>query len=141
MFDWAVMLQWLTAVVSIIALAVSVLAYFQSRKAARHARKSALFGTRLEAISHVRNAMYDVTIDGNITAKTVASIREAFQISLLVFDSTITAKLDQAHRIAFQLQHKPFDQRTDRDDKDRDLLAGHLKNVLKAMNEETQFTR
>lgn len=110
------MLDWLTDnVVSIIALAVSGLAYYQARKAARQARKAASFGTRLEAINHVRTALYDVTKDGNITTNTVASIREALQISQLVFGSTIIAELDQAHRTASRLQHKPFERLTDQD--------------------------
>jgi hypothetical protein len=81
--------------------------------------------------------MFDVNLDGNITTKTVASIREASQLSSLVFSSTVSGMLDRAHETAFRLQNIPLDRQTDQDDQDKDMLAGELEIILKAMQKET----
>jgi hypothetical protein len=112
------------------ALVVSFLAYLQ-------AKNTQLLGIRREAINHVRAAMSDVKIHGNITANTVASIREAFQISSLVFSSAVVGVLDQAHGIAFRLQHKPSERQTDQDFRDEDCLVDDLDRVLNLMIKQT----
>jgi hypothetical protein len=122
---------------SIIAIVVSVAALAVSIMAMRQGKKTALVGHRLEAINHVRTAMFDVNLDGNITTKTVASIREASQLSSLVFSSTVSGMLDRAHETAFRLQNIPLDRQTDQDDQDKDTLAGELEIILKAMQKET----
>jgi hypothetical protein len=116
-------------VISCGALAVSVLAY-------RQARNMTLLSTRREAINHVRVAIWDVKINGNITAETVASIRDALHLSTLVFSSAVRSVLEQTHGIAFRLQHKPFERQTDKDDTDTDLMADQLDSVLKVMIKE-----
>jgi hypothetical protein len=114
------------------ALAVSFLAY-------RQARKTAALSSRREAIVHVRNAIFDVARDGNITTKTVASIRDALQISSLVSQPKIIDELDQAFMIASRLEHKPFERLTDQDFNDRALLEDLLNDVLQAMTEEARL--
>jgi hypothetical protein len=104
--------------------------------AKRQAKRAALVGPRREGIIHVRTALFDVTLDGNIMAKTVASIREALQLSSIVFSRTVSDMLDRAHEIAFRLQSKPFEQQTDQDQKDNEAVAKALETILTAMNEE-----
>lgn len=117
-------------VISCVALAVSILGF-------RQAKKTALLSTRLEAINHVRTAIHDVTLHGNITTETVASIREAFQLSSLVFGSTISGVLHQAYGSAYRLHGKSFDERTAQDIDDKDLLTNNLDSVLQVMIGET----
>src|SRR5215471_8352099 len=62
-------------------LVVSLRSLAASRTANREAQTAARLEHRLEGMNHVRWVMHDVILDGNITADTVASIREAVQIS------------------------------------------------------------
>ena len=114
------------------ALAVSFLAY-------RQARSTAVLSSQREAIIHVRNAIFDVAKDGNITTKTVASIRDALQISSLISQPKIIDQLDQAFVIASRLEHKPFERLTDQDFNDRAVLEDLLNEVLEAMTEEARL--
>ena len=118
---------------------VSVLAYRQAKNAAHEAKNAALLSKRVEVINHVRTAMSDVTVHGNITARTVDSIREPHQSSSLVFGSTVSDVLDQSYGIAVRLQHTPFDERTDQYVSDKRLLEKNLDSVLKAMIEEARL--
>ena len=120
-------------------LAVSLLSLLVSFQAKRQAKSAALLGHRREGIGHVRNAIYDVTVDGNITTKTVDSIRDALQLSSLVFSRRVSNMLDGAHQIAFRLEGKPFDQKPDKDEKDNEALAEQLEAVLTAMNKEAEL--
>jgi hypothetical protein len=125
-------LSTIAIVVSCGALAVSFLAY-------RQARNTAASSSRHEAIVHVRNAIFDVARDGNITTKTVASIWDALQISSIVSQPEIIAELDQALSIASRLEHKPFERLTDQDFNDRAVLEDLLNDILKAMTEEARL--
>jgi hypothetical protein len=116
--------------VAFLSLAVSLLSK-------RQAKKAALLGLRREGINHIRAAKFDVSLDGNISPKTVTSIREALQLSSLVFSRRVSDMLDGAHKIAFRLQSKPFELQTDQDDRDRDVLEKQLEAILSAMNEQT----
>jgi hypothetical protein len=60
-------------------------------------------------------------------------IREAFQLSSLVFSSNVKRGLDQAHRYAFHLQQTPFDQQTVQYSNDKDFLEKLLGRVLQVM--------
>jgi hypothetical protein len=111
-------LSTIAIVVSCGALAVSFLAYRQARTAASSSRR--------EVIVDVRNAIFDVARDENITTKTVASFRDALQISSLVSQPEIIGELDQAFIIASRLEHKPFERLTDQDFNDRGVLEDLL---------------
>jgi hypothetical protein len=104
--------------------------------AKQQAKSAASLRPRHEAINHIRAAIYDVKLDGNITTKTVTSIREALQLSSLVFSRTVSEILDGAHKIAFKLQGKPSEEQTDRDEQDEDALETQLEAILKLMNKE-----
>jgi hypothetical protein len=125
-------LSTIAIVVSCGALAVSFLAY-------RQARNTAALSSRREAIVHVRNAIFDVARDGNITTKTVDSIRDARQISSLVSEPEVIGELDRAFIIASRLEHKPFERLTDQDFNDRTVLEDLLTDILKAMTEEARL--
>ena len=105
---------------------MSVLAY-------RQATKGSLLDTRLKAVNHVLTAKSDVSFNGNITAETVANIREAFQLSSFVFGSNVRRGLDQAHRCAFRLQQMPFDQQTVQYSNDKAFLEKLLGRVSQVM--------
>jgi hypothetical protein len=124
---------------SLFAILVSCGALAVSFRASRQARKGAALNCRREAITHVENAIFEVIIDGNITTNTVASIRDALQISSLVFRPKTCGMLEQAHGIAFRLQHKSSDRMTDQDDNDKDRLGGLLLGIKKAMTKEARL--
>jgi hypothetical protein len=76
-----------------ISLIVSVLAMVISGAAYRQARKTGSLQQRREAINLVRSAFTDVTLHAHIDDRTVANIREAYQISLLVLSKRVSDKL------------------------------------------------
>jgi hypothetical protein len=131
----------LPIVVSCGSLVVSVLSLIVSLTAKRQAKSAASLGLRHEAINHIRAAIYDVRLDGNITSKTVSSIREALQSSPLVFNGTVSNMLDTAYKIAFRLQSNPSERQTDQDERDMDVLAEQLDAILSAMNEQATLNR
>jgi hypothetical protein len=116
-------------VIALLSLAVS----FQAK---RQAKKAALLGPSREGIIHIRHAFNDVSLHDSIRAETVTSIREALQLSPLVFSRTVSDMLDDAHKIAFRLQGRSSEQRTEQQDLDRDALEKQLENILSAMNKE-----
>jgi hypothetical protein len=116
------------------ALIVSVLAY-------RRAGKMGLLNVQFEAITHIRNARRDMMRDGNITAKTVASIHDTFHISSLVFGSRVTSALRQAHVIAYRLHRKSFDRLSNEEYRYKDFLLDQLDEILKAMLEEAALSK
>jgi hypothetical protein len=131
--------MYLQNALSLIALVISCVALTFSVLAHRKATKVAVLSTRHDAIKHVRNAISDVTLHANIRAETIASIRDAIQLSSLVFSSVVKSALEQALSIAFRLQHKSLEQQTDKDFDDHDLLAKELDSVLKTMIKEAQL--
>jgi hypothetical protein len=100
-------------VVSVLTLILSVLVYRQANKKAEDTKNASRLGLRLQAINHIRNALWDTEIDGNITTRTTDSIRDALQLSALVFDDEITQTLKAAHEISFRLQNTSSDERND----------------------------
>ena len=76
-------------ILSIIAIVLSCGALAASALAYRQTTKASLLDTRVKAVNRVLTAKSDVTLDGEITPKTVASIQEAFQLSSLVFGSHV----------------------------------------------------
>jgi hypothetical protein len=126
-------------VLSIIAIVLSCGALAASALAYRQATKASLLDTQVKAVNHVLTAKSDVILDGEITAKTVASIREAFYLSSLVFGSDVKRGLDQAHRFAFRLQQTPFDQQTVQDSNDKAFLEKLLDRILQVMIGEARL--
>jgi hypothetical protein len=118
------------------AATISVLALIVSGLAFRQARATALLTSRREAINHVREAFGDVVLHGNVTSKTTSAVREAFQLSSLVFSKTVIAGLDRLHGIAFRLEHKPTERWTDPDWNDKETLGSELQDLLKRMQSE-----
>jgi hypothetical protein len=82
------MLAVISLIISIAAGTISVLAYLQ-------ARKTGSLQERREAINQVRTALTDVTMHAHINSQTVSSIREAYQISKLVFSKKVSDTLEK----------------------------------------------
>jgi hypothetical protein len=126
----------LTHALAIAAIVIALLSLAVSFQAKRQAKKAALLGPRREGIIHIRHAFNDVSLHDRIGAETITSIREALQLSPLVFRRTVSDMLDDAHKIAFRLQGRSSEQRTEQQDLDRDELEKQLENILSAMNKE-----
>jgi hypothetical protein len=120
--------------VSTIAVTISVLALIQARKTGSLEKRS-------EAIIQVRTALGDVMMHARVDSKTSAGIREAYQTSLLVFSKKVSDKLSNLAEMAFQLEHKSFDQMTDKDWGDQHLLGDELQKVLVEMQSETALSK
>jgi hypothetical protein len=100
------------------------------------AEKSGLLTRRLEAMTRVREAIDDVTRHGVVNAQTAATLREAFQLSRLVFNRSTADTLEKLHNIAFRLQHKPTERYTDQDENDKELLMTELGKVFERMRSQ-----
>jgi len=120
-------------------LPVSLRSLAASRTANREAQTAARLEHRLEGMNHVRWVMHDVILDGNITADTVASIREAVQISDRVFSAHVAETLNQLRATIVHLHHTPSERLTERDLKAADELKEKLEAVLERMKEEAGF--
>lgn len=108
-----------------------------SRYGAREdAKKFSALGLRLQAIGHIRNAMYDTHKDGNITTKTTDSIQQAAHLSRAVFGDSITQTVERALAISNRIQHTPSERQNERYDQDKDTLERCLEDVLDLMNEK-----
>jgi len=94
------MLSVISLIVSTLALMISGVAYLQ-------ARKTGSLQQRREAINHVRSALADVTMHAHIDSTTSSSLREAYQLSKLVFSKKVSDTLSKFVGMAFQLEHKP----------------------------------
>jgi hypothetical protein len=126
---------------SVLALLISGLALTISMLSYRQAKRTSLLTMRRDVIEHVRNALEDVSLHGQITRETVDSLRDALQLAQLVFSAEVRGVLDEAHGISFRLQHKSFDQRTDADDEDQEKLETTLNRALKMMVRDTSLSR
>jgi hypothetical protein len=100
------------------------------------AEKSGLLTRRLEAMTRVREAIDDVTRHGVVNAQTAATLREAFQLSRLVFNRSVAGTLEKLHEIAFRLQHRPPERYTDQDEDDKEFLMSELEKVLERMRSQ-----
>jgi hypothetical protein len=118
---------------SFVALLVSVGALVVSFLALRQSRNTSLLNARLEAIGHIRSALSDIEIQANIGPETVHHVREAYQLSSLVFGGTITNTLEEAFGIVFRLQLTKEERWTDKHYSDRELLLADLKKAFAAM--------
>lgn len=119
--------------VSACALGVSLFALLQSRK-------TSLLNARREVIDHLRAALYDIQIHGAIRDETVASVRDAYQLSTLVFGKQIEKTLEEAFAIAFRLSHKPEDRWSDKDYEDREALLKALGDAFGAMKAKASIS-
>jgi hypothetical protein len=77
----------MTEVISGVALLISIGALGVAFLSYRQSRKIRLLGTRREASASVRIALSDVAMHGRIAADTTDNIRDAWQISTLVFSN------------------------------------------------------
>jgi hypothetical protein len=127
-------------VVAVLTFILGVLAYLQTNKKAERADKTSRLAFRDEAVTHIRNALYDVEIDGNITRKTTASIQRALHLSELVFDDSITKTVERAHTLSYRLQHTPSEGQNARYDQDEDTLKRCLQDALRLMNKEASIS-
>jgi hypothetical protein len=118
---------------------IALLSLVLSFQAKQQAKNAALLALRREAINQIRHAIDDVSLHDSIRADTVTSIREALQLSPLVFSRTVSDMLDLAHKIAFRLQGSS-EQRTEQEDRDRDTLEKQLETILNAMNKKASLT-
>jgi hypothetical protein len=119
-------------VVSTGALLVSVV----SLRRANRANKAALLSCRLKAINHIREAFGDLALHGVVEAKTTAAIREAFQLSSLVFERSVSDTLEKLHGIAFRLEHKSVDRYTEQDESEKESLTSQIGGVLERMRSQ-----
>jgi hypothetical protein len=126
-------------VVAALSLVVSVLAYWQANKKAEEAKRASALALRLQAIGHIRNAMYDTHKDGNITTKTTDSIQQSAHLSRVVFPDSITRTVERALAISNRIQHTPSERQNERYDQDEDALKNCLEEALDLMNKETSI--
>jgi hypothetical protein len=89
----------------------------------------------------VRSAFTDVTLHAHIDDRTVANIREAYQISLLVFSKRVSDKLTKLAGIAFRLGHKPLERKTEKDLDDEHMLGDELQKVVEEMQSEAALNK
>jgi hypothetical protein len=118
------------------ALLVSII----SMRFSLRAEKIGHLNKRLEAINCVREAVGDVALQGVVNAQTAATLREAFQLSRVVFKPSVHDTLEKLYRIAFRLQHKPTERYTDQDETDKEFLMSELGNVLERMRSEAAIS-
>ena len=125
-----------TEIISLVFSGGALLVSVVSLRFSRRANKAALLSRRLEAINRIREAFGDLALHDVVEAKTTAAIREAFQLSSLVFERSISDTLETLHGIAFRLEHKPSDRYTDRDESEKEHLRSELESVLGRMRSE-----
>jgi hypothetical protein len=128
------MLAVVSLIISIVAAIISLVAYLQARQTGSLAK-------RHEAINHVRMALTDVSQHGLVDEETSSNLREAYQISLLVFSRKVSSKLELLTKTAFLLQDKEFEQKTEKDLDAEHRLRDDLQIVLKAMQAEAALTK
>jgi len=126
--------------VSIVSAGVSIVSAIIAWKAKEHTSKASILAQRLEAITHIRNAIHDTALDGNITTKTTDSIREAKHLSDVVLGSGIAQTVERARTISFQLQHTPSERHDDRYYQQKDELDRLLTDVLRLMTKEASLS-
>jgi hypothetical protein len=129
-----------TEIISLLFSAGALLVSFLSWRVSRRALKIGSLGSRLGAMTHVREAIDDVTRHGVVNAQTAATLREAFQLSRLVFNRSAADTLEKLHNIAFRLQHKPTERYTDQDENDKEFLMTELGKVLERMRSQATIT-
>jgi hypothetical protein len=115
---------------SLASLAVAFASYRQSKKTS--------LALRREAIHHVQAAFQDV-VDGNITTKTVDSIRESAELAELLFSKTVKEPLKRAQSAASRLQHTPSERQTDEYYKGKTKLGEDLDSGLDLMAKEAKI--
>jgi len=120
-------------VISILALIVSIAAYFQSRK-------TGSIALRCEAINYVREAYTDL-LEGRLNAKTSNSLREAYQLTKLVFSAKIAQQLDKLTGRAFLLDHKKDEHKTEKDWNEQRAIRDELQPLLAQMQAEAALNR
>jgi hypothetical protein len=125
--------------VSIISAGVAVFSAITAWKAKQHTSKASILAQRLEAITHIRNAIHDTVLDGNITTKTAESIRQAAHLSEVVFDKSITHTVERAFAISDRIKHIPSERQDDQYDKSKDELDRLLGDILLLMKKETSL--
>jgi len=130
----------LHTILSILALVVSCGALTVSFLAYRQSKSVGLLTMRREAIAQVRAAIDDVVLHGNIRAETVGDIRDALQLTSLMFSSKVNNTLAEAFGIAFRLANKSEDGHSDQDLTDKGRLGDRLREVLKVMVDETKLS-
>jgi hypothetical protein len=106
----------------------------------RQAEKTATIVERYKAINHIRDAFNDVILHGNITNETVASLREAAQISAVWFTTPgLLETLNSMHGTAFRLSGVSWEHHTEQDRRDIEALKANLGAVLKIMRKEASL--
>jgi type II secretory pathway pseudopilin PulG len=125
--------------ISIASLIVSIISAWFAHRAQRQARKAATLSQRIEAINNIRNALWDVKFDGNITTKTTDSIRDAAHLSTLIFDDAITQTLEAARGISYELENTPSERQTAQYDGRKAELAGKLEAGLELMKKQASL--
>ena len=116
-------------------LLVSLVSCAVAFKTKREVKTAARLESRIKAISHIRDALHDLTKDGNVRATTTASIGKALHLSALLFSSAIRQEIDRAHATAYRLQDVKW-QIADRDARDIVALRRDLQVIIARMNQE-----
>ena len=119
-------------IIALIALVISVLGFLYTRYASIRASKVGLVNHRLQVINLVSEAYGDVAKRGIVNAKTADSLRDAYQLSRLVFRS-VSDKLETLHKVAFGLKDGPDDQHIEQYQNKKDHLKSELKDMLDRM--------
>jgi hypothetical protein len=128
----------ISLIVSIVTAAISVPLSIISY---RQARKTGLLEKRHQAIDHVRTAIADVKIHAHIGSETTTSLREAYQIAMLVFSKKVSDTLGELNGISFQLENKPLELKSNKDLDAEQLLGVALEKVLADMQSEAALSK
>lgn len=126
--------------VSICAVAISAISLGNSLRTSRHTRRASLLPQRLLAIDHVRSALTDVTMHARIDGRTSSSLREAYQLSKVVFSKRLCENMQKLASDAYQMSSKPSERKTDRDLDKEHALGDELLEILAAMQSEATLS-
>jgi hypothetical protein len=140
MADQPFWMSFASLLVSAGSLVVSAISLLFSRASNQQSQKMAALAARQAGINYVREALNDIILHGNITAETVASLREAAQISKLWFTTPgLLETLNGMHGTAFRLSGVSWEQYTEQDRQEIDALKTNLGAVLKIMQKEASL--
>jgi hypothetical protein len=86
-------------VVAAISLVVSIASWVVALGAKKQGKKTGTLGHRTEAIEHMRRAIADLANNAVVTPETLKRIRDARDLSEIVFSRRITKALDLVCRV------------------------------------------
>ena len=116
-------------------LLVSVVSCVVAFKTKREVKTAARLESRIKAITHIRDALHDLTKDGIVRASTTARIGKTLHLSAPLFSSPVRQEIDRAHATAYRLQNVER-QIADSDARHIVELRRDLQTLIARMNQE-----